>query len=113
VESQLYLYNSHNGLLFYCSRVYDIAGSFLLENQTWLAMMLLEFLFFSPLYLFPPALAFCFGTVFRVFLNMENAQQSRYQDLECEAACINLCAFGFWKESISSLERVWDHKPVL
>jgi len=27
----------------------------------------------SPLYLFPPALAFCFGTVFHVFLNMENA----------------------------------------
>jgi len=50
VESQLYLYNSHNGLLFYCSKVYDIAGSFLLENQTWLAMMLLEFFnFFSSL----------------------------------------------------------------
>ncbi len=48
VESQLYLYNSHNGLLFYCSRVYDIAGSFLFENQTWLAMMLLE-TFFSSL----------------------------------------------------------------
>lgn len=104
VESQLYLYNSHNGLLVYCSRVYDIAGSFLLENQTWLAMMLLEKKN-SPLYLFPPALAFCFGTVFHVFLNMENAYSKvdlRIWNVKQPASiCVHL---GFRKNQFQALK---------
>ncbi len=114
VESQLYLYNSHNGLLFCCSRVYDVAGSFLLENQTWLAMMLLEVFFFSSLPISSSTCILFWNPSCMSFLTWKMHSKVDIRIWNVKPACINLCAFGFRKESISSLERVWDHnKPVL